>query len=115
MRAYRPDVEMPPGECCQEDVVRALASDPLSASCNETAAQLDRIARQDGLDFVFETHGIDALLVSMEVGYMGMYVGAAGYPAVRRSQTKRLHHPVPLDSKAPRFHWAVNALGDRAI
>lgn len=74
---------MPQGECCQENVVRALASDPRSGRCAEAATELDRITRQDGLDYVFKTYAIDALLLSMEVGYIGMYAGAAGYPAVR--------------------------------
>lgn len=79
---------MPPGECCQEGLVRALASDPHSAHCVNSALHLDRIVRQDGLDYIFKTYDIDAILVSLELGHMKMheYAGAAGYPAVRLGQ-----------------------------
>lgn len=83
------DVEMPPGECCQENLIRALASDPASEQCNNTGAELNRITQVNGLDYIFNTYDIDALLVSMEVGYMEMYFAAAGYPAVSQ-HTPRL-------------------------
>ncbi|RSH80136.1 hypothetical protein EHS25_007241 [Saitozyma podzolica] len=76
--------EMPPGECCQDLLVSALAAggrdSPQHAKATET---LHHLAGERGLDHLFRAElGLDALVFSVELGQPLTLTGAMGYPAV---------------------------------
>lgn len=75
---------MPPGECCQEVLVAALAAggrgSPQHAKATET---LHHLAGERGLDHLFPAElGLDALVFAVELGQPLTLTGAMGYPAV---------------------------------
>jgi hypothetical protein len=80
-------LEMPPEECCQEHLIHSLAAQPGSEACRIANETLFDLTVTHGLDYVFGRWDIDALVVNMEYGYIGLWTGAAGYPAVRHAMT----------------------------
>ncbi|KAF5599974.1 glu asp-tRNA amidotransferase subunit A [Fusarium pseudoanthophilum] len=74
-----PDLEMPPGYDDQGLLIDAEESDLSLEDYEKNLSHLRKVARDDGLDRIFEEYGVDVIVGSSDTAIMA-YASGSGYP-----------------------------------
>lgn len=75
-------MEMPPDNCGQEMLIHALTTPGRNSTAYQNlTSKIQMLSGQKGLDYVFDTYQVDALIMAFELGAPTFWTGAAGYPA----------------------------------